>query len=57
MLLERERHTFWNIHPMYKLGDCHNNENGVEPGMNMSWFETHNTTGLCDDHPNTYLPL
>ena len=35
---------------MRKLGDC--NENGVEPGVNVSWFKTHNATDLCDGHPN-----
>ena len=53
-LLERERQqVFWNIHPMGKLGDCHSSENGVEPGANVSWFKTHNATGLPDGHPNT----
>ena len=29
---------------MGKLGDCHSNQNGVEPGANVSWFKTHNAT-------------
>ena len=40
---------------MGKLGDCHSNENGVKPGANVSWFKTHNATGLRDGHPNTSL--
>ena len=44
-----------NINPMDKLGDCHNNENGVEPGANVSWFKTHIANGFCEGHPNTSL--
>ena len=40
---------------MRKLGDCDSNENSVEPDANVSWFKTHNATGLCDGHPNTSL--
>ena len=43
------------IHPMRKQGDCHSNENGLEPGANVSWFKTHNATRLRDRHPNTSL--
>ena len=40
---------------MGKLGDCQRNENGVEPGANVSLFKTHNATGLRDGHPYTSL--
>ena len=40
---------------MRKLGDCHSKESGVEAGTNVSWFKTHNATGLRDGHPNTSL--
>ena len=30
-------------------------KNGVEPGANVSWFKTHDTTALRDGHPNTSL--
>ena len=49
---------FWSkmkMHPMRNLGDCHSNEDGVEPGANVSWFKTHNATSVPDDHPNTSL--
>ena len=40
---------------MRKLGDCHSNENGVEPGANVSCSKTHNATGIRDGYPNTSL--
>ena len=40
---------------MGKLGDRQSSENGVKPDANVSWFKTHNATGLRDGHPNTSL--
>ena len=47
--------VFWNMHPMRKLGDCHSNENGVEPGRNVPCFKHYNATDLRDGRPNTSL--